>query len=153
MRAELLKRLKEVDRQGQWETAVGFDYFRALGEVVHHKPYIELHLGGRLSLDYQAQDASYFCELHQLDQRYRDESGGGAIVQTIAIRFSAFDRMFTILGTQAEHFRDSLPALIDYLTKHGFVYVTEAELSTPYDGKETRGTDGWTWFTRFFDYL
>jgi len=153
MRPELHQRFKEIDSLGEWETPAGFDYLRALDEVVHHRPYIQNHLGTRLALDDQVQDASYFCEIHQVDQRYLDDKGCGAIVQTIAIRFSAFDRMFTILGTQAAQFQERIPAVIDHLTKHGFVYVSETELTAPYDGKETHGTEHWTWFTRFFDYL
>jgi hypothetical protein len=153
MRPELLERLKEIDSHGHWESPIDFDYFRALGEVVHHKSCIEHHLGSRLALDHQVQDASFFCELHQLDQRYLDDKGCGAIVQTIGIRFSAFDRMFTILGTEAEQFHDRIPAVIEYLTKQNYRYVSLVELSASYDGKETCGTDQWTWFTRFFDYL
>lgn len=150
---ELHERLIHIDSLGEWEAPTDFDYFRALGEVVHHNSYIQNYLGSRLTIDHSVQDASYFCELHQLDQRYIDDKGCGAIVQTIAIRFSAFDRMFTILGSEAVQFQDRLPTIIEYLTKHGYIYVGETELSAPYDGKAGQGSEHWTWFTRFFDYL
>ena len=153
MPPDLHQRLKELDNSDEWETPYGFDYFRALGEVVHHRPTIEYLLRTKLSLDHQVQDASHFCELDNWDRSQLNPDGGGMLVPIIAIRFSAFDRMFTVFGRDLEHFADRLPSLIDHMTKHRYKYVAYADLATPYDGTAKPGTEHWTWFTRFFDYL
>ena len=31
--------------------------------------------------------------------------------------------------------------------------VTNEDLCAPYDGIAKKGTENWTWFTRFFDYI
>jgi hypothetical protein len=42
MPPDLHQRLKELDNSDEWETPYGFDYFRALVEVVHHRPTIDV---------------------------------------------------------------------------------------------------------------
>jgi hypothetical protein len=75
------------------------------------------------------------------------------IVQIVCIRFSAFDRMFTVFGTELGRFSERTPMAIKYLQEHGFKYVSEADLMTPYEGIEGHGSEGYTWFGRFFDYV
>jgi len=151
MHAELHQRLKTLDSDGAWEMPDDFDWSRALKEVVRHQPQIERLTGLPLTLDDQVQDASFFCELHH-SARNPLPGGGVEKVPLLAIRFSTFDRMFTIYGRNVEE-SECPPGVIDYLTKQGYKYVALADLRTPYDGKATRGTGGWTWFTRFFDFL
>jgi hypothetical protein len=107
---------KELDQLG-WETPAGFNYYEAIGEVLCKKAAIENILGDRLSLDTNVQDASFFTELAMLDSRYYDPVKGGAIVQLIAIRFSAFDRMVTVFGTEREKWETKLLALYEFLEK------------------------------------
>jgi hypothetical protein len=161
MTPELHRRFKELDRSDDWEHPKGFDYFRALGEVVHHQPYIGTRLQAPLWLDHEVQDASYFCELSLFERNgvvvlpgSRSENDGEHTICPVSIRFSAFDRMFTVLtGAQSDKYADRLVAVVEYLSKNQFLYVTRDELSAGYDGREKQGTENWTWFTRFFDYL
>jgi hypothetical protein len=153
MNEKLHHRLKELDSGEHWERPPSFNYFRSLGEVAHLKPYAENILETYLQLDTQVQDASYFTALESLDPRYYDPKKGGALVELIGIRFSAFDRMVTIFGTELGKWEAKIPVLNELLLKRGYLVVPHEELEIKYDGIHTRGTENWTWYTRFFDYL
>lgn len=154
MSPELHQRLKYLDGLG-WEYPPDLDPL-AVEQILQQRPVLEAILGCRLATD-GSQDCAFIADLHVLDPRFVDMKSGEltftAIVATICIRFSAFDRMFTIFGTERENFADKIPAVIDHLTGQGFRYVSYEDLSAPYDGEHTETPDGWTWFTRFFDYL
>lgn len=153
MNTDLYTRLREIDSDEHWESPPGFDYFRGIGEVFCYQLTIEHILKQKLTIDRDVQDAAYFTELAAYDPRFYDPIKGGQMIETISIRFSAFDRMVTIFGTEASKFQEKIPALIDFLVSKDFRYVSYSDLNVKYEGKVTHGTDGWTWFTRFFDYL
>jgi hypothetical protein len=153
MNTEYLQRLQELDGQG-WEGPKEFDYQGEMERVELVKPEIERIVGHELWHNKSVQDASFFTELAWLDDKYYTPGKGGLLVANIAIRFSAFGRMATVYSANRDE-KDLLrfaPALVDVLERHGFHFAPEAELSGPYPGKE-EWTSGWTWFTRFFDYL
>ena len=154
MNSTLHDRLLKLDAEGHWEAPPGFDYFRELGEVCHHQAYVQRALNTRLSIDRSVQDASHFTELALYDPRYFDqETGCGEHVAQISIRFSAFDRMFTIFGTELDRWQGQIPGIIDYLERHGYRHIDREVLNGKYDGIATVATEDWTWFIRFFDYL
>lgn len=151
MSPELLQRLKSVDAAGGWEEPVGFDFSSAASELKSHWPVVELILGVRLEIDGSCQDCSHLTDLYHghIVQRQNNER---ALVTLIALRFSRFDRMVTIWGTELKSYADRIPGLIGYLEAHGYRYVSHDDLAEPYSGEDLLGP-GATWWDRFFDYM
>jgi hypothetical protein len=145
--------LQGLDRLG-WDEPPGFTYFEALGEVAWRRPRFERLLGTGLELDVKVENAFYFTELIVPDDSPLDPTAGiTTIPPQIALRFSKFDRMVTIFGTDEAAYEERMPAVYEELERAAYAFVWHAYLQEPYDGVHAhqRHTAGWTWFTRFFD--
>ena len=150
MDAALRRRFARLEKLG-YERPKKFDYFRALGEIHHWRPYLEGILGRRLEMDDRVQDASHFTQLSDPTCTHADWASGRQVAA--GMRFSKFDRMFVIFdggcwGAAADELRA-------FLAKQGFHEVPLAALLEPYDGQLAGGpgTEDWNWFRRFFDWM
>lgn len=156
MTSDINSRLRELDSLG-WEfpnNDKDFDYWSEMALVERIKPTIEEIIGHALWQDKSVQDASFFTELAWLDEKFYTPGKGGALVPHIAIRFSNFDRMVTIYSGNNDE-KGLLrfePQIVEMLSGHGYKYVSMDVLNKDYPGSED-WHKGWTWFTRFFDYL
>ena len=145
----------ELDQQGV-ENPPGFNYFAALGEVVHRQAHWESIFKTKLALDKDVQDASHFAELSVFSEPKWDAQRGNNVIRGLLnIRFSNFGRMVSIGGYELERWEAVLPAFRKTLEDQKFVVISSEDLDEPCDGPGPRGS-GWgnlTWFGRFFDYL
>jgi hypothetical protein len=147
--------LLELDQQGG-ENPPDFNYFAALGEVVHRQPHWEYILQTKLLLDKDVQDASHFAELSVHSEPTWDSERNANIIRGLLnIRFSNFGRMVAVNGYEVERWNSVLPNFYKILEDQNYAVVSMDILDMPCDGPGPRGT-GWgglTWFGRFFDYL
>lgn len=125
------------------------------GEVRELKPVVEAITARTFEVDEHVQDASFFTELASFVDARQSPSGGIVRHVVLAIRFSAFGRMFTIWHSRPEEFAvDSalVQRVISAVQNAGYTYADAAELQSPYDGPN-RHLAGVSWWERYFDYL
>jgi hypothetical protein len=147
MTPELLAWLQELDKQGG-EAPPDFDYFRSLGEVVHHQGYVELKLGKKLFLDHSLQDSTHFSQLTYPGP----ENPVGKTKNWLCIGFSKFGRLVTA-RTAEEQGWDALPAVYKYLEDAKYVVVAPNVLAEEFSGEPDHSPSyEQTWFYRFFHY-
>lgn len=145
MSPELLQRLQMLDRLG-CESPPDLDLRQASTEIAALHPAIEHLLGHSLTNEGCIQDASHIYGLYGLYLLGAEHEG-----TPFGLRFSAFGRMVTIYRDGTNVFADRVPAIIDLLRQHGFIYVSEEDLSEPYTGATPYLAR--TWYDRFFEYL
>jgi len=119
---------------------------------------IRQHHGIEFERDGNVQDASFFEELYVLTseaRQARDEGGGYAHLVEIGIRFSNFDKLFTVYShLDSIPDRYDLASIIGLVSDRGWQYVPAEPLEVPYDGvNEVLRRSGIMWWHRFFDYL
>jgi len=139
-----------ADDPAACEQPIGFDRDVAMEELRSLHPELAAILGEPLELDEQVQDASFFAELAFCIPGSQPR----ALDTVLAVRFSAFGRLFTIWShcpTQPIE-AEQLAQIINTVESRGFRYVDTASLDEPYHGRNPL-FGGSTWWYRFFDYL
>ena len=107
-------------------------------------------------MEYRYGGAPVFCSLDLVvgDTRFVPNNSGSTIHTLdgrfggLCFRFSAFDRMVTVVGASFPLFAETLPKATAFLTENKFNYIPLEELSDIYDPAFPREK----WFHRFFDY-
>ena len=148
--------LLKFDRLGEWEGPANSDWASRYSEVEATKPKIEAIVGWPLDIDRNVQDASFLTDIGLLDARYYDrKTNTGALYYIFAIRFSNFGHMFTLHGAEWEERYDELQlgTVIKLLESQDFAYIPADQLASLYDGVNEPLSNGFTSWTRFFDYL
>jgi hypothetical protein len=155
MPPNVLSWLQGLDQLG-WDEPPEYNYYEALGEVAWRRPMFERLLGTGLDLDVKVENAFYVTELALLDESPLDPAEGVTVIAPqIALRFSKFDRMVTVYGSDEAAFEPRMAAVYEELERAAYAFVWHEYLREPYDGVHAnqRHTEGWTWFTRFFGSL
>lgn len=145
------------DSATHWEYPPDVDWSDACDRVSRFRTAAEAVLGQPLTEDTGVQDASYFAELYLPRERLMPH-GGLEVRKNLAIRFSNFGRMATILADEQVSSLDRYPVdrLVGLLQEHGFTYIDARALNEPYDGKADASWHvggPFTWWLRYFDYL
>jgi hypothetical protein len=150
MSPETRKLLEQFDEPGAYEFPSGFDYsdLERRAKLVYEDIK---NLGIRVGFEGAVynQDASFSIAILLHDYERKEAT---ALIQP-TIRFSNFGNLATLTWidqipeTSAEGIRASLG-------RHGFTYVSEAELDCEYDGIMVERKDVFrTWWIRYFDWL
>ena len=150
MTPETKKLMERFDEPGTYEFPGAFDYpdlerraKRVYGDIEN--------LGIRVGFEGAAhnQDASFSISILLHDYERRDST---AIIQP-TIRFSNFGNLVTL--TWMDEIPETTVAEVRAsLGRHGFTYVSGAELDCDYDGIMAEKKDCFrTWWIRYFDWL
>ncbi|MBD2102670.1 hypothetical protein [Leptolyngbya sp. FACHB-261] len=150
-----LNLLNAADDPQESEAPKGFDYVKEIEAVERIKPELERIVGRLFVLDENVQDASFFTELSIRQSELEYMAGIGNVILTVlAIRFSAFGKLFTVWSnsTKEKVNRNLIDEVVATLQDHGYVYVDADALQESYTGSHTDFKDT-TWWLRFFDYI
>ncbi|AZZ92805.1 hypothetical protein EUZ85_19575 [Hahella sp. KA22] len=147
--------LLSADVRGSWEYPPDFNWESSVREIEKHKGALENIMSAELELDANAQDASFFADIYQLETSYAASGAPQAVIYHFALRFSNYGRLFTLLNESAcdNVEQRQLQSCIAYLEAQGYVYIPVSELDCPYDGVNAGEISPITWWTRYFDYL
>ena len=159
MKSSTKKLLLEVDCAKGWEDPETYrlDYDAIWSDIYELQTQLEAVVGEPFNIDEYVQDASFITDLY-IDPQPSEAHGGHMLVRNLAIRFSAFGRLYTIMASEKwlQESGVELDRIINEVESKGFQYVEADELEEPYDGKNEemqRNATSYTWWLRYFDYL
>jgi hypothetical protein len=144
---KLLSTLQAADDAEQWEFPTGFDWHKSICKVRELRPIIESIAGRALTLDDQAQDATYFASL-AISEPILGEPNHRR--EVFAIYFSCFGSLAGVWN-EGVFSQASMDRIKEELERHGLDVVDAAQLREPYTGLH-KGFAGRTWLDRFFNY-
>lgn len=149
MNPETKKLLLQYDEDQAWEFPSSFDANEI--ERRARKVYAELcERFGNLEFEdwIHNQDASFGLAI--IFKPF--EIVNSFAVQQPVIRFSNFGNLATF--TYEEQLpKNARQAIVESLSRHGFIYVDSEELAESYDGIMSPNEAVSTWWIRFFDWL
>ncbi|MDJ1479969.1 hypothetical protein QNI16_05685 [Cytophagaceae bacterium YF14B1] len=153
MHSDIHKLLLILDHYECWEYPRGHKKKKAMKEIEQIKNEFESLLNVSLDLDRYVEDASFLTDLGLIEERIVNQRK--IRIYPFCFRFSNFGRLFTLIGELSEG--TSKKYQLDSLTKRieqkGFVFIPYEELDTLYNGINQPPYKGFTWWTRYFDYL
>jgi len=152
MSTATLDYLIEHDTPPPWDWPEEFNHKSELDRVRALGPQLRAITGQNLRLDDKVHDATFFAEWAALEPSAREWPGvsGPVHLCRIAIRFSAFGKLYSVWGNCPDQpVCDAIIADIDqFLSPLGYVRVPEDLLFQPIP---TEGANK-TWQSRFFAY-
>lgn len=131
-------------------------YLATMHKIQQVKLEVEQLIGEELLADGSVQDASFMEQLGIYCHFETAEIPNGFQAPILAIVFSNFANLTTIVGYDSQLLEQyPLEGIKDILTSHGFVYIPVDVLQKPYDGRHKIGESDFTftWVHRFFSYV
>jgi hypothetical protein len=119
------------------------------------RPLLHEITGRHFELNENVQDASFLTDL-AIYSNERTPQGGLIRKAIVAVRFSAFGRLFTVWSVCREDQRldpEITTRIIRCVEERGYTYVDVDSLDEPYSGPNPHLEEGISWWNRFFDYL
>lgn len=158
MEDSLKKFLLSVDDVEECEAPKTFDVIKEMKKVKKIKSQIEKIIGCNLELDEWVQDASFFTELHIIEESQKERKGkmeSYVGLYNLSVRFSSFGNMVTMFSNNGVDIYNTYPIneIVALLEDNKYVFIRAESLDEPYDGMNKYITDKDTWWIRYFDYI